>query len=102
MDRIIARGILMLVTVTDTHIAATKPYSNQSPIALALQELGYSNATCNHRFAYINGKPYELPEVAITNEIKFDFIAKSGKLQGEVCDQITAFDFDLPIPQVNP
>lgn len=92
----------MLVAVTLDHIAAAKPYSNQSPIALAPQELGYANAMCNHRFAYIDGKPYELPEVAISNETKFDFIAKSGQLQGEVCDQITAFDFDLPIPQVNP
>lgn len=88
----------MLITVTATHIATAKPYSNQSPIALALQELGYVNAMCNHRFAYINGKHYELPEVAIANEIKFDFIAKSGQLQGEVCDQITAYDFDLAIP----
>jgi len=102
MDRIIARGNLMLVTVTDTHIAAAKPYSHQSPIALALQELGYTTAACNHRFAYINGKPCELPEVAIVNEIKFDFIAKSGKLQGEVCEQITPFDFDLPTPPINP
>ena len=92
----------MKITVTATHIAAAKPYSNQSPIALALQEMGYVNATCNHRFAYINGKHYELPETAIANEIRFDFIAKSGKLQGEVCDQITAFDFVLPIPQANP
>ena len=92
----------MKITVTDTHIAAAKPYSNQSPTALALQELGYTNAMCNHRFAYVDGKPYELPEVAISNEIKFDFIAKSGHLQGEVCDQITAFDFELTIPQANP
>lgn len=94
MDRSVAR-ILMLVAVTLDHIATAKPYSNQSPIALALQELGYTNAMCNHRFAYINGKPYELPEVAIANEIKFDFIAKSGKLQGEVLEQIEAYEFSI-------
>ncbi len=85
----------MLVTVTQDHIAAAKPYSNQSPIALALQELGYTNETCNHRFVYINGKPYGLPEAAIANEIRFDFIAKSGKLQGEVLEQIEAYEFSI-------
>jgi hypothetical protein len=73
-----------------------------SPIALALREMGYADATCTHRFAYFDNKAYPLPEAAITNEIKFDFIAKSGKLQGEVCDQITGFDFELTIPQANP
>ncbi len=92
----------MLITVTTSHIAAARPYSHQSPIALALQGLGYENATCNHRFVYIDSKPYELPEVAISKEIKFDFIAKSGKLQGEICDQITPFDFELSIPPANP
>jgi len=92
---------MLKIKVTTTHIAAARPYSHQSPIALALQELGYASATCNHRFAYINGKAYVLPEVAIVNEIRFDFIAKSGKLQGKVLEQITPFDFDLPIPQAN-
>lgn len=92
----------MNIQVTTAHITAAKPYSNQSPIALALQAMGYANALCNHRFAYFGGNICELPEEAIAKEIQFDFIAKSGKLQGEVCDQITAFDFDLPIPLVNP
>jgi hypothetical protein len=87
----------MKITVTPTHIAAARPYSHQSPIALALQELGYANAHCNHRYVYVNGKPYELPQVAITNEIKFDFIAKSGQLQGEALEQITGFDFELDL-----
>lgn len=85
----------MLIKVSTAHIAAAKPYSNQSPIALALQQLGYSDATCNHRFAYFDGKVCELPEVAIANEVKFDFIAKSGRLQGEVLEQIEEYSFNL-------
>jgi hypothetical protein len=93
---------MLKITVTNENIAAARPYSNQSPIALALQDMGYPNALCNHRFAYFGGNICELPKVAIANEIQFDFIAKSGKLQGEVCDQITPFDFDLPIAPINP
>jgi hypothetical protein len=102
INTVLSLFFMLKIEVTVAHIAAAKPYSHQSPIALALQELGYTNATCNHRFVYINGKPYELPEAAIANEIRFDFIAKSGKLQGEVCDQITPFDFELPTPLANP
>jgi hypothetical protein len=83
----------MLITITPDHIAAARPYSYQSPIAMH----GYANATCNHRFVYINGKPYELPEVAIANEIRFDFIAKSGQLQGEVLEQIEEYSFDIDL-----
>lgn len=85
----------MLIKVSSNHIAAAKPYSHQSPIALALQELGFADATCNHRFAYFDGKVRELPEVAIANEIKFDFIAKSGRLQGEVLEQIESYSFSI-------
>lgn len=88
---------IMKVTITPAHIAAARPYSHQSPITLALQDLGYANATCNHRFVYIDGKPYELPEVAIANEIRFDFIAKSGQLQGEVLEQIEEYSFDIDL-----
>ena len=87
----------MKITVTNENIAAARPYSNQSPIALALQQLGYAGAHCNHRFVYVDGKPYELPKTAISNEVKFDFIAKSGQLQGEVLEQIVAFDFDFDL-----
>jgi hypothetical protein len=87
----------MKITVNKDHITAARPYSNQSPIALALQSMGYANALCNHRFAYINGKQYDLPEVAIANEIRFDFIAKSGQLQGEVLEQIEEYSFDIDL-----
>ena len=93
---------MLKVTVTAAHIAAAKPYSNQSPIALALQEMGYANAACNHRYAYVDGKACPLPEVAALNEIRFDFIAKSGQLQGEVLEQIKEYDFELSIPLSNP
>lgn len=86
---------MLRITVTTEHIAAARPYSNSSPIALALQGLGYANATCNHRYAYFDGKVCELPEVAIANEIKFDFIAKSGQVQGEVLEQIEAYEFEI-------
>ena len=83
------------IAVTNENIASARPYSNQSPIALALQQLGYADSHCNHRYVYANGKPHELPETAIANEIKFDFIAKSGQLQGEHLEQIAGFDFEL-------
>jgi hypothetical protein len=85
------------ITVTNGNIASARPYSNQSPIALALQQLGYAGAHCNHRFVYVDEKTYELPEIAIANEIKFDFIAKSGQVQGEHLEQIAAFDFELDL-----
>jgi hypothetical protein len=85
----------MLVQVTSQHIASANPLPSYSPVALALQELGYANASATHRYAYFDDKCYPLPEIAVQNEIKFDFLAKSGKVQGEVLEQILAFEFEL-------
>ena len=58
----------MIVQVTSQHIANAKPLPNYSPVALALQELGYANASVTHRYAYFDDKCYPLPEIAVQNE----------------------------------
>ena len=85
----------MKITVSTENIAAARPYPTQSPIALALQELGYADASCTHRFAYYAGNVCELPETVSNNEIHFDFIFRSGQIQGEVLKQIEAFEFEV-------
>lgn len=42
----------MKVSVTASHIASAKPTPSESPIALALREMGYLDATVTHRYAY--------------------------------------------------
>lgn len=85
----------MKITVTATHIAAATPHSNSSPIALALRELGYLDATVTHRYAYFGEDVYELPEVASANEIRFDFLAKRGAIQGETVETVEPYEFEL-------
>ena len=83
------------VSVTAAHIASAEPYPSKSPIALALREMGYADATVTHHFAYIDSKVYALPEAAIASEIKFDFLAKGGALQGEVSENIFPYTFEM-------
>jgi hypothetical protein len=83
------------VTVTAAHIAAAKPMPNSSPIALALREMGCQDATVTHRYAYFNQAAYQLPQVAIDNENRFDFLAKQGKIQGESIQDLDAYEFEL-------
>ena len=85
----------MIIKVTSQHIANAKPLPSYSPVALALQELGYSDASATHRYAYFYDKCYPLPEIAVQNEIRFDFLAKSGTVQGEVLEQILEYEFEL-------
>lgn len=87
----------MQVKVTKTHIAAAKPLPNSSPIALALREMGYQDASATHRFAYFNGGAYALPEVAIAAEIRFDFLAKNGTIQGEIVAELDEYTFELEV-----
>lgn len=89
----------MKVTVTKTHIAAAKPLPNSSLIALALREMKYQDASATHRFAYFNCGAYPLPEVAIAAEIRFDFLAKNGTIQGEIVAELDEYSFEL---EVNP
>jgi hypothetical protein len=88
----------MQITVTLDHIAKAKPTPSRSPIALALQELGYSEASVTHRYAYFNAQVYPLPEIAIANEIHFDFVAKQGSVQGETTELIE-YTFELETKQ---
>ena len=85
------------ITVTKAHIAAAKPLPNLSPIALALHGLGYADATVTHRYAYFNDSVYPLPEVAIAAEIRFDFLAKNGTIQGEIVAELEEYSFELEV-----
>lgn len=89
------------ITITATHFAAATPHPNTSPIALALREMGYLDATVTHHFAYFGDDVYELPEVASQNEIRFDFLAKRGAIQGETVEEITPYEFELNLATKN-
>ena len=85
------------ITVKPTHIAAAKPLPSYSPVALALQGMGYLDATLTHRYAYFSGDVYALPDIAVNNEIKFDFLAKQGAIQGKNLEQIEEYCFELEV-----
>lgn len=85
----------MKLSVTIEHIRAAKPMPNSSPIALALREMGYENASVTHRYAYFNQDVYQLPVIATENEIRFDFLAKQGKIQGETFGDLESYEFEL-------
>ena len=86
---------MIQVSVTAAHIANAEPYPSKSPIALALRELGYLNATVTHHLAYIDSKVYALPEAAIALERCFDFLAKGGALQGKIVEEIKPYTFEI-------
>jgi hypothetical protein len=86
---------MITVSVTDDHIKNATPYPSKSPTALALRELGYTDATVTHRYAYINTKVYALPENAIALERAFDYLAKGGTSQGEIAENIYPSTFEL-------
>jgi hypothetical protein len=81
------------VSVTAAHIAAAK-YPSKSPLALALREMGYTDAHVTQHFAYI-GKVYTLPGNAIASERCFDYLAKGGSSQGEITENIFAYECEL-------
>jgi hypothetical protein len=84
------------VSVTAAHIAAAK-YPSKSPLALALREMGYTDTHTHvtHHFAYIGNKVYALPESAIASERCFDYLAKGGSSQGEIAENIFAYECEL-------
>lgn len=86
---------MITVSVTDSHIENAKPYPSKSPTALAPRELGYTDATVTHRYAYIEAKVYALPESAIALERGFDYLAKGGTSQGEIAENICPSVFEL-------
>ena len=43
----------------------------------------------------MNQKAYRLPAIASNNEIRFDFLAKQGKIQGETLQELEAYEFEL-------
>lgn len=86
---------MLKVLITATHIATATPHPNSSPIALALREMGYLDATVTHRFACFGDDVYQLPEVASANEIRFDFLAKRGAIQGETVETVEPYEFEL-------
>jgi hypothetical protein len=82
------------VSVTAAHIAAAK-YPSNSPLALALREMGHTDTHVNQHFAYIGNKIYALPESAIASERCFDYLAKGGSSQGEIAENIFAYECEL-------
>jgi hypothetical protein len=82
------------VAITAAHIAAAK-YPSNSPLALALREIGYADAHVTQRYAYIGNKVYALPENAIASERCFDYLAKGGSTQGEIAENIFAYECEL-------
>jgi hypothetical protein len=82
------------VSVTAAHIAAAK-YPSKSPLALALREMGYADAHVTQHLAYIGNKVYALPESAIASERCFDYLAKGGSSQGEIADNLFAYECEL-------
>ncbi len=82
------------VSVTAAHIAAAK-YPSKSPLALALREMGYTDTHVTQHFAYIEAKVYTLPENAIASERCFDYLAKGGSSQGEITENIFAYECEL-------
>lgn len=85
---------MIKVSVTESHIRAAK-YPSNSPVALALREMGFTNVSVSHLHAYINTKVYALPEVATKSERAFDYLAKGGSSQGEIAENIKPYEFEL-------
>ena len=82
------------VSVTDAHIADAK-YPSKSPLALALREMGHQRISVSLYQASIDGKIYTLPESAIASERCFDFLTKGGSSQGEIAENIFAYECEL-------
>jgi hypothetical protein len=85
---------MIKVTVTAAHISAAK-YPRNSPIALALREMGYADAHVTHLHAYIANKVYALPQEATVSERQFDYLAKGGSSQGEISEEIKPYEFEM-------
>jgi hypothetical protein len=85
---------MIKVVVTAAHIAAAK-YPSNSPLALALRDLGYQRVSVSLYQASIDGKVYALPESAIASERCFDFLTKGGSSQGEITENIFAYECEL-------
>lgn len=85
---------MIKVSVTEKHINEAT-YPSNSPVALALREMGFSNVSVSHLHAYINTKVYALPEQATASEKAFDYLAKGGSSQGEIAENIKPYEFVL-------
>jgi hypothetical protein len=57
--------------------------------------MGYTDTHVTQHFAYIGNKVYALPEPAIASERCFDFLTKGGSSQGEIAENIFAYDCEL-------
>ncbi len=84
----------MKVTVTAAHIAAAT-YPSNSPLALALRGMNYTDTHVTQHYAYIGSRVYQLPESAIASERCFDYLAKGGSSQGEIVENIFAYECEL-------
>ena len=81
------------INVTNEHIAQATTFPYSSPIALAVGE----GAIANHVAVYVNGKRYELPEIARQNEQAFDYSRKFKGDQGKHLEPLEPYEFELPI-----
>ncbi len=87
----------MKISITAAHIATAEPYPSKSPIALALREMGYQDATVGRYYVAFANNVYPLPELAIASEKAFDFTAKGGVLQGEMIENVSPYEFELDV-----
>ena len=89
---------MLTIKVTQAHIdqALSAKLLDRSPVRFALIELGFESPHVTHVAVYISRNRYVLPDIAIQNEVAFDFISKGGKLQGEESGLIE-YDFELDI-----
>ena len=89
---------MLTIKVTQAHIdqALSAQLLDCSPVRFALIELGFELPHVTQRTAYIGDLPYPLPDIAVQNEVAFDFISKGGKLQGEESGLIE-YTFEMEI-----
>ena len=81
----------MKVSVTNEHIANATTFPYSSPIALAVG----GGAITNHIAADVNGKRYELPDIARQNEQAFDYYQNCKGDQGKHLNSLEAYNFEL-------
>lgn len=86
---------MIRVSVTENHIKSAKATPRNSPIALALMEMGFADVSVTPQYAFIGEELYVLPEQAIASEKAFDFLIKNGATKDEVLKNIFPCQFEI-------
>lgn len=72
---------MICVSVTENHIKSAKATPRNSPIALALIEIGFTDVCVTPHYAFIGNELYRLPEQAIDSERCFDLLVKTAQVR---------------------